>query len=144
MPRTTRPIATLKNRAEFQRVRGGGRASAPSFVLEGRKRTSEVVRADSSPTLASQPRFGFTITKKVGNAVTRNKMRRRLRGALGEIVGACADPEMDYVVVARSPAAVQDYENLKADLRRAFQQVHRPRLSQPARVSQRPQSSQKP
>ncbi len=124
MPRSTATIATLKVRAEFQRVRGGGRATAIAFVLEGKKRATSGL--GSAATDAHGPRFGFTITKKVGNAVVRNKMRRRLRGALSEIVATCADVHTDYVVVARPAAADQDYRTLKSDLATAFARVNQP------------------
>lgn len=70
------------------------------------------------------PRFGFTITKKIGNAVVRNKIRRRLRAALIEIAPSAAHAETDYVLVARKPAVDQDFRSLVADLRAAFQRVH--------------------
>jgi ribonuclease P protein component len=92
-------LKSLAKRAQFLRVRGGGRATAQSFVLEGKKR--EPTR-DAG---ATGPLFGFTITKKIGNAVKRNLIRRRLKSALTELAPALADPTMDYVVVARGAAA---------------------------------------
>ncbi len=71
------------------------------------------------------PRFGFTITKKIGNAVTRNRIRRRLRAALLELTSD-ADRLTDYVVVARTPAADQDCGSLVADLKRALAKVTAP------------------
>lgn len=112
-------IQTLKKRAEFLRVRGGGRATAPGFVLEGKRREVETLAAASSG-----PRFGFTITKKIGNAVVRNRIRRRLRAALMQVADAHADPEMDYVLVARLPAASQAFGALVADLLTAFKRVN--------------------
>jgi len=133
----SRPIETLKTRAEFQRVRGGGRASTPAFVLEGKARLSTEPQrgiglnpADSSPATGNTavatpgPRFGFTITKKIGNAVVRNRIRRRLRSALTQISGLAARPGNDYVIIARKPAAVQPFASLVADLKVAFERVH--------------------
>lgn len=111
-------IATLKKRVEFERIRGGGRWSSTCFVLEGK------MRPPASAQVERVPRFGFTISKKVGQAVVRNRIRRRLRAALTEVVEACADPRFDYVIVARAPALDRAFCELKSDLAIAFQRVH--------------------
>jgi len=146
-----RPIVTLKTRAEFQRVRGGGRASTAAFVLEGKARLlSEPppgigqYPADHAPVTAPTanatpgPRFGFTITKKIGNAVVRNRIRRRLRSALTQIADLAARPGNDYVVIARKPAAVQPFASLLADLKVAFERVHATATPQSPRVPKQP------
>jgi ribonuclease P protein component len=113
-------IQTLKKRAEFLRVRGGGRATAASFVLEGKARVVE-----PSMQAVIGPRFGLTITKKIGNAVTRNLIRRRLKAALEHAARGLADPQTDYVVVARQAAAEQNFAALVADLTKALQRIQR-------------------
>lgn len=122
-PPRQKTIQTLKTRAEFQRVRGGGRASLPSFILEGKTRSIDEIEG---PPQQAVPRFGFTITKKIGNAVVRNRIRRRLRAALCEIGFQLAQPTMDYVLVARAPSVDQDFRSLIADLETAFKRVHAP------------------
>jgi ribonuclease P protein component len=114
---TTRSIriTTLKRRGEFQRIRGGGRWSAAAFVLEGKPR--EVPAPEG-------PRFGFTITKKTGNAVERNRMRRRLKAAISSLQAEHARPDYDYVLVARRPALDNAFTSLVADLAKAFARVH--------------------
>lgn len=107
-------IATLKRRAEFLRVRGGGRWSGQAFVLEAKAR--------SAGSGVTGPRFGFTITKKLGNAVVRNRIRRRLKAVLQQVAGS-ASLEHDYVVIARPPAADHAFEDLKADMVRALARV---------------------
>ena len=111
-------LVMLKKRAEFLRVRGGGRATAAGFVLEGKVRSTGI----DIPSIAG-PRFGFTITKKIGNAVLRNRIRRRLKAALTALAPQ-ADPHVDYVVVARLAAAGQDFKALSDDLGKAFARVH--------------------
>lgn len=108
-------ISTLKKRAEFQRVRGGGRWSADAFVLEGKPRLDDRIEG---------PRFGFTVTKKLGGAVERNRIRRRLRAALAELADGHADPRFDYVVVARQVCLELPYAKLRDDLELAFARVH--------------------
>lgn len=111
-------IATLKRRSEFQRVRGGGRWSTATFVLEGKPRPG------TPPD--SQPRFGFTVTKQLGNAVVRNRIRRRLREAVRLEAPRSARPEFDYVLIARSAALACLFADLQRDLATAFERVHQP------------------
>jgi ribonuclease P protein component len=113
----------MRKRAEFQRVRGGGRSSTASFVLEGKARVASGAPS-SREAVPAGSRFGFTISRKVGNAVVRNRIRRRLKAALAELIESCADPGFDYVVVARTAAAEQAFPQLKLDLEAAFRRVH--------------------
>jgi ribonuclease P protein component len=110
---------TLRKRADFLAVRGGTKWSSPSFLLEGKARASglEAVAA---------PRFGFTVTKELGPAVARNRIRRRLKEAL--LTGAISDARagFDYVVVARKAALTRPFTDLVDDFRQAFSKVHRP------------------
>jgi ribonuclease P protein component len=93
-------LVTLKRRPEFLNVRAGGRWATPAFVLEGKKRRSR----DPAPSLPVTPRFGFTVSKKVGGAVERNRMKRRLRAAVRDVLLEHARQDYDYVLVARRPA----------------------------------------
>lgn len=125
-------LQTLKKRSEFQRVRGGGRYACAAFVMEGKPRAvmpaSTALPDTAAPNAA---RFGFTITKKIGNAVVRNRIRRRLRAALVELAATNANPAIDYVVIARLPAQTQPYAELLASLQTAFRQVHGGKPSHP-------------
>jgi ribonuclease P protein component len=109
--------ATLKKRADFLRLRGGARCATPSFVLETRPRPSE----DREIT---GPRFGYTVTKKIGGAVERNRIKRRLRAVVGLVTSEKARSDHDYVLIARGPALVCPFSDLKKDLERALQRVH--------------------
>ncbi len=64
------------------------------------------------------------MTKKLGGAVVRNRIRRRLRAALAELASAHADPCFDYVVVARQVNVELPYAKLRDDLALAFERVH--------------------
>ena len=116
--RPIQPVPTLKTRPEFLAVRGGLRASVPSFLLEGRER-----RAQSCGTPSA--RFGFTVTKKLGNAVTRNRIRRRLKAAIAQVARPHANPNFDYVIVARAAAFDRPFQSILADVERALVTAHR-------------------
>jgi ribonuclease P protein component len=72
------------------------------------------------------PRVGFTASKKVGNAVARNRARRRLKAAVKLVLGERAGENMDYVVIARAATVERPYAALLEDLRGALHRVHRP------------------
>lgn len=120
-PETSLPrVTTLKKRAEYLRVRKGARCATPAFVLEAKERSGEnrVPKAD-------EPRFGFTITRHVGKAVDRNRIRRRLKAAVGGVATDHAKSDFDYVLIARRPALTTAYAALVAELVKAFGRVHR-------------------
>ncbi len=125
-------LATLKRRSQFQRVRGGGRWSTPAFVLEGKRRDAGDDPSAATGQPFGVPRFGFTVTKKLGNAVRRSRIRRRLKAAVVATAPECARLDFDYVVVAREPAFDRSFAEIESDLRVAFAQVHR-RSNSPAR-----------
>src|ERR1700736_4768326 len=102
----------LKQRADFLAAARGVKASESGFVLHARP------RQDAAPA-----RFGFTVAKKVGNAVERNRVRRRLR----EMVRASAVAARrghDYVVIGRRAALALPFPQLLAEFERALRHVH--------------------
>jgi ribonuclease P protein component len=111
-------LPTLKVRAEFLAVRGGRRSSTPAFLIEVRERAPTSKHGKG-------PRFGFTITKKIGNAVTRNRIRRRLKTAFAAGANQYAEASCDYVIVARHAALDRPYPLLLEDVARALAALHR-------------------
>src|SRR5260370_1279337 len=108
----------LKQRADFLAAATGIKVPAAAFVLPTPK------RADTGPV-----RFGFTVSKKVGNAVERNRVRRRLK----EIVRLSdrkpvQDPGYfaghDYVLVGRRAALKLPFERMIDDFARALRRAH--------------------
>jgi ribonuclease P protein component len=102
----------LRKRADFKTVAGGKRVARRAFVIQARPRRG--ARDDGSP--PPQPRFGFTVTKKIGNAVVRNRIRRRLKEAVRLIGPDHAAAGTDYVLIGRRNALNEPFERLLVDL----------------------------
>jgi ribonuclease P protein component len=114
-------IVTLQRRSEFLRVRNGLRWSTATFVLEAKSREGWV---SPTPLPSDLARFGFTVTKKLGSAVQRNRIKRRLRAALQVTVPKLAKPGYDYVIIARQDAETCPFDGLVANFVTAFEKAH--------------------
>lgn len=79
-------------------------------------------------------RYGLTVTKKVGNAPERNRIKRRLRAAVQVAAAEHAATDMDVVVIGRRDILTADYETLVEDLRRALPVVARPTSARPVKA----------
>ena len=103
----------LRQRADFLAAATGIKVPAAAFVLQGRRRD------DDGPV-----RLGFTVSKKVGNAVERNRVRRRLR----EIVRLSASSRMqaghDYVLVGRRAALKVPFDRIAEEFDGALRRMH--------------------
>ena len=109
-------VERLKKRADFLRVASVRRKwAAPGMVLQAAR--------DSSPEQGGVSRVGFTVTKKVGNAVIRNRVKRRLRAVARDIIPACANAGWDFVLIGRQNTIDRDYEDLQSDLLTALAKV---------------------
>lgn len=108
--------ARLKKRADFVKAAKGARAHAPSFSLQAIRRKNE---GEFGPA-----RFGFTVTKKVGGSVVRNRVRRRLKEALRLAPDLSARPGYDYVIVGRQAALSQEFAALREALAQAVAEIH--------------------
>ncbi|KMW60094.1 Ribonuclease P protein component [Candidatus Rhodobacter oscarellae] len=107
-------LSVLKKRADFLRAARGRRQATPGFVLQGWN------RKDPDP-----PRVGFTCSKKVGNAVARNRAKRRLREIAQLELRQAGQPGWDYVLIGRHQVtAARDFVQLREDLQRALNALH--------------------
>jgi ribonuclease P protein component len=97
----------LRRRAEFLAVRRGEKRRGRFFTLE-------VLDRNDSGT----PRVGFTVSKKVGNAVVRNRIRRRLREAIRVHAAGDMAPGNDYVIIGRQESLTAPFETLASELSR--------------------------
>ena len=108
-------VATLTKRRDFLAANSGKRAPMPGFVLLMRP------REDGDPAM----RVGFTVTKKIGNAVVRNRMKRRLRALARELLPAEGRPGADHVLIGREGGIERDFAALRAELSKALRKVQR-------------------
>lgn len=107
------PLEKLRRRADFLAANRGLRIARPGFVLLAR------------PNDSGEIRFGITVTKKIGNAVVRNRMKRRFRELLRAALPVEGLPGHDHVLIGREGGVERDFalmrHELSAALRRAGQ-----------------------
>ncbi len=105
----------LKQRREFLAVAGARQKwAAPGLVLQARRREGE----------GSETRVGFTASRKVGNAVSRNRARRRLRVVAASVMPENAKPGYDFVLIARAATLDRPFPALLEDLKTALKRLH--------------------
>ena len=110
------PLGKLCVRSDYLAAAKAKRVSTTGFVLQARKRVET-----SSP----QPRYGITCSKKVGNAVARNRAKRRLRALANSVLPLLGRDGWDYVLIGRAQATVnQPFDMLLENLRFALKKLH--------------------
>ncbi|WP_374327971.1 ribonuclease P protein component [Paracoccus pantotrophus] len=110
-------LETLCKRTDFLRAASARRQGTAGFLLQARRRPEDEA--------GQAIRVGFTCSKKLGNAVTRNRAKRRLRALAREVMPGAARPGWDYVLVGRPGATVErGFAELRADLAAALSRVH--------------------
>ena len=109
-------LSVLTKRSDFLKAARGRRSSAPAFTLQARKRDGGE---------AGGIRVGFTCSKKVGNAVARNRAKRRLREVARTIIPEHGQNGYDYVLIGRAlVTAEHPFQSMLDDLRSALAKVH--------------------
>lgn len=115
-------LGRLKTRSEFLRVAARARKCVkPGLILQAARRDMDGNR--SGKKIGPGLRIGFTVTRRVGSAVERNRARRRLRAAAREVFPALARPGHDYVVIGRRETLTRSFPDLLADMADALRKV---------------------
>ena len=109
----------LKQRSDFLAAAAGAKAPATGFILQARE------RGDAGP-----PRVGFTVSKKVGTAVERSRVRRRLREIVRLSAAGRLHSGKDYVLIGRRASLNLPFNRLCADFLGALTRVHRGRRAE--------------
>lgn len=110
-------LVRLKRRRDFLAAAGAKRKWAmPGMVVQvrGRKPDEDQIQL---------VRVGFTTSRKVGNAVIRNRVRRRLRACVDAILPGTVKPGLDIVVIGRAASAERSFDALKADLMKSLKKL---------------------
>ena len=102
----------LRQRADFLAAAGGQKATTAAFVLQARKRSDE-----------GAVRVGFTVSKQVGCAVERNRVRRRLREVVRLAGAAAMRPGHDYVLIGRRAALSLPFQRISEDFQGALRRL---------------------
>ncbi|MEM7290225.1 MAG: ribonuclease P protein component [Pseudomonadota bacterium] len=107
-------LVTLKKRGQFLRLRRARSFSTPSFTIVTKPRQGDTAHVG----------IGYTVTKKVGNSVVRNRVRRRLRHLGKAMLPFKGLPGHDYVVIARPAALRSEFATMLADFSKALDHVN--------------------
>ena len=113
MDRDMRGYSVITKRADFLAANRGKRYATPGFVLLVFDRRDD----------DAAKRLGITITKKVGNAVVRNRMRRRFRELMREMLADKGKAGADHILIGRDGGIEKDFGELRADMARALDKL---------------------
>ncbi len=121
-------LLVLKKRSDFLAAARARKHGTKAMMIQGRK------RRDSEDVEPGVIRVGYTCSKKVGNAVARNRAKRRMREVARAVLPSFGKPGWDYVLIGRKDAtAVRDMQALQEDLRWALRKLHAPAKPRPPR-----------
>ena len=110
-------LEPLRKRRDFVAMRAGRRQHSSSFVLQMLERSDNYAAA-------AKTRVGYTVTKKIGNAVVRNRIKRRMRAVVHQVMPLYARRAHDYVLIGKRAALNTNFETLVAELGSSLNRVH--------------------
>jgi ribonuclease P protein component len=114
-PQEAQRLINLRKRSDFLAANRGRRTTTPGFILLVRD------RHDDDPAI----RVGFTVTKKIGGAVVRNRMKRRFRALARELMPDAGLPGADHVMIGRGKGVEREFAMLRDDLATALESLRK-------------------
>ncbi len=112
------PLVRLRNRGDFLRAaREGKKWVTPGLILQCR------IHEEAETSVLAERRLGFTVSRKVGNAVARNRARRRLKAAADEVMPGRVARHRDYVIIGRNATLDRRFPDLVGDLETALEKI---------------------
>jgi ribonuclease P protein component len=107
-------IETLKSTKDFKRLKNGKFYRSDSFLLQGMgNNESKMIRV------------GYTVTKQNGNAVIRNRIKRRLKSVVQEVFNSIESNNWDYVMIGKKNTLITSFSNLKSELEFAVNKINK-------------------
>ena len=106
-------LEILKSSRDFQRAKSGLFYRSKSFLLQAYEDKTY-----------NKVRVGYTVSKQNGNAVVRNKIKRRLRVIAKNIIGEYGIKNWNYVVIGKKNSLVEDFKNLEFEMNTAIKKIH--------------------
>jgi ribonuclease P protein component len=112
-PSQAERLTVISARRDFLAANNAKRKATAGFVLLVRD------RADGT----EAKRVGFTVTKKIGNAVVRNRMKRRFRALARDVIASQGKPGADHILIGRAGGVERDFATLRTELVRALEKT---------------------
>lgn len=106
-------METLKRKKDFDRLFNNGKSIASHYLV-----------LYWNPNSEGENRYGFSISKRIGKAVVRNKLKRRLKEIIRKNIGSSKETSYDIMIIARKPVNNLDYHRLKIDLLSLFKKAN--------------------
>ena len=106
-------LETLKSSKDFQRAKSGLFYRSKSFLLQAYEDKSW-----------NKVKVGYTVSKQNGNAVVRNKIKRRLRVIAKNIIGEYGIKNWNYVIIGKKNSLIEDFKNLEFEMNTAIKKIH--------------------